>query len=84
MKPAIANPDIEFVSIDDVVDNDFDGNDRCPEHQAHHLRHRAGRVPRPATQRRRTRTAKKVGTFGGMNFPTVSIFMDGFAQGVEY
>ena len=25
-----------------------------------------------------------VGTFGGMNFPTVSIFMDGFAQGVEY
>ena len=29
-------------------------------------------------------TAKKVGTFGGMNFPTVSIFMDGFAQGVEY
>jgi basic membrane protein A len=29
-------------------------------------------------------TAKKVGTFGGMNFPTVSIFMDGFKQGVEY
>ena len=25
-----------------------------------------------------------VGTFGGMNFPTVSIFMDGFKQGVEY
>ncbi len=38
----------------------------------------------PATRRRRTPTAKKVGTFGGMNFPTVSIFMDGFAQGVEY
>ena len=29
-------------------------------------------------------TAKKVGTFGGMNFPTVTIFMDGFAQGVDY
>ena len=26
----------------------------------------------------------KVGTFGGANYPTVSIFMDGFAQGVEY
>ncbi len=26
----------------------------------------------------------KVGTFGGMNIPTVSIFMDGFARGVAY
>ena len=26
----------------------------------------------------------KVGTFGGMQFPTVTIFMDGFAMGVEY
>ncbi len=27
---------------------------------------------------------KKVGTFGGAKIPTVTIFMDGFAQGVEY
>ncbi|WP_125610680.1 BMP family lipoprotein [Specibacter cremeus] len=26
----------------------------------------------------------KVGTFGGINIPTVSIFMDGFAEGVKY
>ncbi len=26
----------------------------------------------------------KVGTFGGMNISTVTIFMDGFAQGVDY
>ncbi|MHA7306237.1 BMP family lipoprotein [Arthrobacter sp. TMN-49] len=26
----------------------------------------------------------KVGTFGGINIPTVTIFMDGFAAGVEY
>ena len=26
----------------------------------------------------------KVGTFGGADYPTVRIFMDGFAQGVEY
>ncbi len=26
----------------------------------------------------------KVGTFGGMNIPTVSIFMDGYARGVSY
>ncbi|MDR2702872.1 MAG: BMP family ABC transporter substrate-binding protein, partial [Cellulomonadaceae bacterium] len=28
--------------------------------------------------------AHHVGTFGGANFPTVTIFMDGFRQGVEY
>ena len=38
----------------------------------------------PATRRRRTPRPKKVGTFGGMHFPTVTIFMDGFKQGVEY
>src|ERR671916_3326826 len=27
---------------------------------------------------------KKVGTFGGLKIPTVTIFMDGFSQGVEY
>lgn len=27
---------------------------------------------------------KTVGTFGGANYPTVSIFMDGFAEGVAY
>ena len=27
---------------------------------------------------------KKVGTFGGMKYPTVTIYMDGFAQGVQY
>jgi basic membrane protein A len=27
---------------------------------------------------------KKVGTFGGINIPTVTIFMDGYAQGVKY
>lgn len=26
----------------------------------------------------------KVGTFGGINIPTVTVFMDGFARGVEY
>jgi basic membrane protein A and related proteins len=28
--------------------------------------------------------SKKVGTFGGLKIPTVTIFMDGFAQGVAY
>ncbi len=28
--------------------------------------------------------SKKVGTFGGLKIPTVTIFMDGYAQGVQY
>ncbi len=80
---AAANPDIEYVSIDDVVDTDFDGTTDSPNikpivfdtAQAAFL---AGYASASFS------TAKKVGTFGGMNFPTVSIFMDGFAQGVEY
>ena len=31
-----------------------------------------------------TSKTQKVGTFGGVKIPTVTIFMDGFAQGVEY
>ena len=80
---ATANPDIDYVSIDDVVDNDFDGETDAPNikpivfdtAQAAFL---AGYASASYSQ------AKKVGTFGGMNFPTVSIFMDGFKQGVEY
>lgn len=31
-----------------------------------------------------TSQTQKVGTFGGLKIPTVTIFMDGFAQGVDY
>ncbi|HYP45982.1 MAG TPA: BMP family ABC transporter substrate-binding protein [Propionibacteriaceae bacterium] len=31
-----------------------------------------------------TSKSKKVGTFGGAKIPTVTIFMDGFSQGVDY
>ncbi len=80
---ATANPDIEFVSIDDVVDNDFDGTTDAPNikpiifdtAQAAFL---AGYAAASFSE------AKKVGTWGGMAFPTVTIFMDGFAQGVDY
>ncbi len=80
---ALANPDIEYVSIDDMVDNDFDGKTDAPNikpivfdtAQAAFL---AGYAAAAYSK------AGKVGTFGGMNFPTVTIFMDGFTQGVEY
>ncbi|RJO75168.1 BMP family ABC transporter substrate-binding protein [Nocardia panacis] len=31
-----------------------------------------------------TTKSGKVGTFGGINIPTVAIFMDGFAEGIQY
>lgn len=80
---AIANPDLEFVSIDDVVDTDFDGETDAPNikpivFDTAQAAFMAGYAAASFSE------AGKVGTFGGMNFPTVSIFMDGFAQGVDY
>jgi basic membrane protein A len=78
-----ANPDVQFISVDDVVDTDFDGNTDFPNikpvifdtAQAAFL---AGYASADYS------TTKVVGTYGGKPFPTVTIFMDGFKQGVEY
>nr|WP_243845375.1 BMP family ABC transporter substrate-binding protein [Microbacterium halimionae] len=80
---AEANPETEYVSIDDIVDIDGDGETDFPNikpiifdtAQAAFL---AGYLSAGVSQ------TGVVGTFGGMNFPTVTIFMDGFAQGVTY
>ncbi|KRC60509.1 hypothetical protein ASE14_05715 [Agromyces sp. Root81] len=83
VESALENPDIEYVIIDDAADNDFDSEVDAPNikpilfdtAQAAFLGGYA------AADYTKTNT---VGTFGGMNFPTVSIFMDGFKQGVDY
>lgn len=83
LESATANPDVEYVSIDDTVDTDFDGVTDAPNikpiifdtAQAAFL---AGYLSAGVSQ------TGVVGTFGGMNIPTVSIFMDGFAQGVDH
>ncbi|TDN87833.1 nucleoside-binding protein [Microbacterium sp. BK668] len=80
---AEANPDVQFVSIDDIVDQDFDGETDFPNikpiifdtAQAAFL---AGYASAAVSE------SKVVGTFGGKPFPTVTIFMDGFKQGVDY
>jgi basic membrane protein A and related proteins len=80
---AQANPDVEYVSIDDTVDTDQDGKTDSDNikpiifdtAQAAFL---AGYLSAGVSQ------TGVVGTFGGMNIPTVTIFMDGFAQGVDY
>lgn len=77
------NPEVEFVSVDDIVDQDFDGQTDQPNikpivfdtAQAAFL---AGYAAASFTE------TGVVGTFGGMNFPTVATFMDGLKQGVDY
>ncbi|MFM6975210.1 MAG: BMP family protein [Agromyces sp.] len=83
VEAAKANPDIEYVLIDDAADNDFDGTRDAPNiepllfntAQAAFL---AGYAAASSTQ------SGIVGTFGGINIPPVSIFMDGFKQGVDF
>jgi basic membrane protein A len=80
---AEANPDVQFISVDDIVDTDFDGETDFPNikpvifdtAQAAFL---AGYASADYS------TTKVVGTYGGKPFPTVTIFMDGFKQGVDY
>jgi basic membrane protein A len=83
VEAATANPDLNFAIIDDAADNDFNGEIDAPNikpilfdtSQAAFL---AGYAAAATTK------TGIVGTYGGMLFPTVSIFMDGFAQGVEH
>ena len=71
------NPDTKFAIVDN---NSFDGvsNAKGLIFNTAEPAFMAGYVAASLTQ------TGKVGTFGGANYPTVSIFMDGFAQGVEY
>lgn len=90
---AKANPDIQFAIIDDAADNfgakNPDGSDTGD-----------GKVDEPNIKPILFDTAQAgflagyasasysktgtVGTFGGQQYPTVTIFMDGFASGVGY
>ncbi|WP_082487632.1 BMP family lipoprotein [Leifsonia sp. Root112D2] len=75
-KAAKANPDIDFATVDD---NEIKADNVRPiifdTAQAAFLGGYA------AASYSKTGV---VGTFGGMQFPTVTIFMDGFADGVKY
>ncbi|MFM6974282.1 MAG: BMP family ABC transporter substrate-binding protein, partial [Agromyces sp.] len=83
VESALANPDINYVLIDDAADNDFNGEKDAPNIQpllfdTAQAAFLVGYAAAATTQ------TGIVGTFGGMNFPTVAIFMDGFKQGVDY
>ncbi|MDR2722410.1 MAG: BMP family ABC transporter substrate-binding protein, partial [Cellulomonadaceae bacterium] len=70
------NPDIHFLLIDDQPDPAVD-NIKPILYDTAQAAFLAGYLAAGFSQ------AGKVGTFGGMNFPTVTIFMYGFKQGVE-
>jgi basic membrane protein A and related proteins len=85
VKSALANPKINYAIIDDSADADGDGKPDAPNIkpllfdtvQAAYLGGYA------AAAWSHQDGADKVGTFGGLQIPPVTIFMDGFIDGVK-
>ncbi|MDR2998414.1 MAG: BMP family ABC transporter substrate-binding protein [Microbacterium sp.] len=75
---ATANPDTKFVLVDDA------GGDNKPDNVKPQLYNTAEAAFMAGYLSAGYSKTGKVGTFGGMEFPTVTIFMDGFKQGVDY
>lgn len=80
---ATANPDVNFAIIDDLADTDFDGTTDAPNikpitFDTDEAAFLAGYAAAATTK------TGTVATFGGMQIPSVTIFMDGFLSGVEY
>lgn len=81
---ATANPEIDYAIIDDYADADFNGETDAPNIkplvfdtvQAAYLGGYAAASWSDAAG------VNKVGTFGGIQIPPVTIFMDGFVDGV--
>lgn len=79
---ALANPDISFAIVDDLADNDFNGETDAPNikpltFQTDEAAYLAGYAAASAS------TSGTIATFGGMAFPSVTIFMDGFLAGAD-
>ncbi|MDN4476581.1 BMP family ABC transporter substrate-binding protein [Demequina sp. SYSU T00192] len=80
---ALANPDVHFAIIDDLADNDFDGEIDAPNikpitFETDEASFLAGYAASSATG------TGTLSTFGGMNIPSVTIFMSGFLAGANY
>lgn len=80
---ANANPKIDYILIDDAADLNTDGKKDAENvkpllYDTSQAAFLAGYLSAGYSK------TGKVGTFGGQPFPTVTIFMDGFKQGVDY
>jgi basic membrane protein A len=83
LEAAEANPEVEFALIDDAADADFDGaadfdNTKPILFDTSQAAFLAGYAAADYS------TTGIVGTFGGSEYPTVTIFMQGYADGVSY
>jgi basic membrane protein A len=83
VESAKANPDISYILIDDAADNDFDGTKDADNvkpllYDTAQAAFMAGYLAADYSK------TGVVGTYGGEPFPTVTIFMDGLKQGVDY
>jgi basic membrane protein A len=83
IESATANPETHYIIVDDAADADFDGTTDAENikpllYNTAEAAFLAGYLSAGYSE------AGKVGTFGGAPYPTVTIFMDGFKQGVEY
>jgi putative multiple sugar transport system substrate-binding protein len=74
---AEANPDVKFTIVDVAYDPDIP-NVRELIYQTDEAAFAAGYLAAGMTQ------TGIIGTYGGLNIPTVSIFMDGMTRGVQY
>ena len=85
---AKANPYIEYVLIDDAADGGDDGQTFDGKADVENIKPLLYDTSQAAFLAGYAAAAYsktgKVGTYGGMPFPTVTIFMDGFKQGAEY
>ena len=85
---AKANPDIEYVLIDDAADGGADGttfDGKADEPNIKPLLYDTAQAAFLAGYAAADYSKTGVvGTYGGQPYPTVTIFMDGFKQGVDY
>jgi len=85
VEAANANPDLDFAIIDDYADTDFDGKTDAPNIKP--LVFNTAEAAYLGGYAAAAWSAKdgvnKVGTFGGMQIPSVAVFMDGYAMGVD-
>jgi basic membrane protein A and related proteins len=85
VESALANPELDYAIIDDLADNDFDQQIDAPNIKplVFNTAEAAYLGGYAAAAWSAESGVNKVGTFGGMQIPSVSVFMDGYALGVD-
>ncbi|KJL45619.1 basic membrane protein A [Microbacterium terrae] len=85
VESATANPEVNYAIIDDYADTDFDGTTDADNIKplVFNTAEAAYLGGYAAAAWSAQSGVNKVGTFGGMQIPSVAVFMDGYQLGVE-